>query len=103
MIRRQAVALDGPVVLAGDFNATMDHRWMRELVGRGFDDAVVQARSRWQPTWPSAGEVSVLGLRPPSLLQLDHVLVNRGLRARGTMSLTIPGTDHRAVLAVLGR
>ena len=102
VIRQRAVGLDGPVVLAGDFNATLDHRSMRELGGRGFDDAVVQSRSRWEPTWPAAGEVSLLGLRVPSLLQLDHVLVNRAVHARSTQSVTIAGTDHRAVLAVLG-
>lgn len=102
-LRREAVGLDGPTVLAGDFNATLDHRSMRELEGRGFDDAVVQARSRWEPTWPSAGEVSVLGLQVPSLLQIDHVLVNSALHARATQSVTIDGTDHRAVLAVLAR
>ncbi|MGZ4437445.1 MAG: endonuclease/exonuclease/phosphatase family protein [Nocardioidaceae bacterium] len=100
-IRSAAMALDGPTVLVGDFNATLDHRPMRELVGRGFDDAVVQARSRWEPTWPSAGQVSVLGVELPSLLQLDHVLVNRALHVVATMSVAIDGTDHRAVVAVL--
>ena len=102
-LRSAAVGLDGPTVLAGDFNATLDHRPIRELAGRGFDDAVVQARSRWEPTWPSAGEVSVLGLEVPSLLQLDHVLVNRALHATDTMSVALTGTDHRAVVAVLAR
>jgi endonuclease/exonuclease/phosphatase (EEP) superfamily protein YafD len=101
-VRSAAVAEDGPTMVVGDFNATDDHLPMRELRGRGFDDAAVQARSGWQPTWPSADEVSVLTVPVPSLLPIDHVLVNRGLRALRTESVTVPGTDHRALVAILG-
>lgn len=103
VVRETAVGLHGPTLLVGDFNATLDHRPLRELAGRGFTDAVVQARSRWQPTWPSAGKVRIAGVAVPSLLQLDHVFVGEGLRARSTTSVTLDGTDHRAVVAVVSR
>lgn len=92
---------DVPAVIAGDFNATLDHKPMRELEGKGFDDAASQANSGWQPTWPASGEVSILSVPIPSVLQIDHVMVNRGVRARKTESVTIAGTDHRAVVARL--
>ncbi len=102
-VRGWAVGEDGPTVIAGDFNATPDHVAMRDLRGRGFDDAATQARSGWQPTWPSSGAESVLGVPLPPLLQVDHVLVNAALRATRTESISLPGTDHRALLAILTR
>ena len=100
-VRRSAGGLAGPTVVAGDLNATMDHAPMRELVGRGFRDAATEARSRWQPTWPSAGMVSRFGVTVPPLLAIDHVLVDEGLRAVATRSYPVPGTDHRALVATL--
>jgi endonuclease/exonuclease/phosphatase (EEP) superfamily protein YafD len=91
----------GPVVLAGDFNATSDHAPMRELAGRGFRDAAGESGAGWQPTWPSGDRVTVFGVAVPSLLQIDHVLVDDRVRALRTESVTIRGTDHRAVVARL--
>lgn len=101
IVRRAAATADGPVVLAGDFNATVDHKPMRELKGRGFADAADLANSGWQPTWPSAGEMSLLGFSVPSTLAIDHVLVTREFRVTDTASVTIQGTDRRALLATL--
>jgi endonuclease/exonuclease/phosphatase (EEP) superfamily protein YafD len=102
VVRRAAAGLSGPSVIAGDLNATMDHASLRELAGRGYDDAATQATSRWQPTWPSAGIVSPLGIDVPSLVAIDHVMA-RGLRATHTSTYQIDGTDHRALLAALAR
>jgi hypothetical protein len=74
---------------------------MRELEGRGFADAAEQANSGWQPTWPASGEMSVLGVPVPSMLAIDHVLLTEELVATHTRSVTIPDTDHRALLATL--
>ncbi len=101
VLRAAARETDGPTLLVGDFNATLDHAPMRELVGRGFDDAATEANSQWQPTWPAAGEVSRLSVSVPSLLPIDHVLARGGLRAVRTSTATIAETDHRALVAVL--
>lgn len=101
VVRRAAAAADGPVVIAGDFNATVDHEPMRELQGRGFVDAAEQAKSGWQPTWPAADEMSLLGIPVPSILAIDHVLLTDELVASDTESVTIQGTDHRALLVEL--
>ena len=100
-VLRAAAELGPKALVVGDFNATMDHRPMRELVGRGFADAATEANAGWQPTWPSSGEVGVLGFGVPSLLPIDHVLVGADIRATRTESVTIPGTDHRALVATL--
>lgn len=102
VVRRAAAGLSGPAVIAGDLNATMDHASLRELQGRGYDDAATQARSGWQPTWPSSGIVSPLGIDVPSLVAIDHVMA-RGLRATRTQTYPVEGTDHRALLATLSR
>ncbi len=103
VVRHAARASGERTMIVGDLNATMDHVPMRALVGSGYDDAATQADSQWQPTWPAAGEVSRLGISVPSLLPIDHVFVNEGLRALRTDSYEIDGTDHRALVAVLAR
>nr|WP_302053615.1 endonuclease/exonuclease/phosphatase family protein [Nocardioides panacis] len=102
VIRHAARATSERTLIVGDLNATMDHVPMRALVGSGFEDAATQADSRWQPTWPAAGEVSRLGFPVPSMVPIDHVLVSSGLRALRTDTVTVEGTDHRALLAVVG-
>ena len=101
VVRHAARATSERTLVVGDLNATMDHVPMRALVGGGFEDAATQADSRWQPTWPAAGVVSRLGVTVPSMVPIDHVLVSSGLRALSTESVTVEGTDHRALLAVV--
>lgn len=98
LVRQTATSADGPTLVVGDFNATMDHQPLRELVGSGFRDAATEARSGWQPTWPSAGEVEMFGLRLPPLFALDHVFLGGSLRASWTRTVTVEGTDHRALV-----
>ena len=91
-------ALTGrPVLLVGDFNSTLDHRPVRNLLGDGFADAARTANSGWQPTWPSTG----LGL-----IAIDHVLIRSGggsgYRAISTSTYHVSGSDHRALVARLG-
>jgi len=101
MVRNAARSLTGPSLVIGDLNATMDHAPLRELDGRGYRDAATQARSGWQPTWPSAGVVSRLGFAVPSLLAIDHVLLRGGPSAVRTKTVTIDDTDHRALIAAI--
>lgn len=82
-------ALDGPVILAGDFNSTLAHRPMRTLLGRGFDDAARQANAGWQPTYPSGW----------GLIAIDHIVSRGAYDAVSTAARTVPGTDHRALVA----
>ncbi|MGI9006995.1 MAG: endonuclease/exonuclease/phosphatase family protein, partial [Streptosporangiaceae bacterium] len=87
----------GPQLVAGDFNATRDHRPFRRLLAAGYRDcADAAARRRWPAvTWPSGG------LRLP-VMRLDHVLASRGdFTVAQSRTVRVAGTDHRGVLTVL--
>jgi endonuclease/exonuclease/phosphatase (EEP) superfamily protein YafD len=86
-----------PQVVVGDFNASRDHRAFRRLLSAGFCDCADAAQARSWPgfTWPVRR-----GVRP--LMRLDHVLVSEGYaQIREARTLTIQGTDHCAVLAII--
>jgi endonuclease/exonuclease/phosphatase (EEP) superfamily protein YafD len=94
-------AVDGPLVVAGDFNATLDHRPMRTLLGTGLADAARQANSGWQPTWPSDRDTEHALPWGVGAMALDHVLVSRQFSSISTSTRVIRGTDHRALLVRL--
>ena len=84
-------------VLAGDFNATLDHGELRRLLGTGYRDAADEVGAGLTPTWPFAGLRSFTTPR----ITLDHVLVPAGVSVRTYRAVTIPHTDHRAIVAAL--
>ena len=88
-------------LVVGDLNATADHAPVRALADAGLRDVGELANQGWQPTWPSSGAVDVLGVPVPSLAQIDHVLVGPRLAAISMHTRDIPGSDHRAVIAVV--
>jgi len=81
-------------VLAGDFNATLDHAELRRLLDRGYRDAAEQAGTALRPTWPA-------GRLIPTQVTIDHVLADRRIRVVSARSVAIPGSDHRGVLTEL--
>ncbi|MBO2445985.1 endonuclease/exonuclease/phosphatase family protein [Actinomadura barringtoniae] len=82
----------GPVrILAGDFNATLDHATLRKLIGRGYADAADRAGEGLIPTW------GLTEPRPP--LTIDHVLVDRRCRVQKVEIHDLKGSDHRALFA----
>ena len=85
----------GPVIIAGDFNATLDHAQFRRLLRRGYADAASQAGQGLVHTW---------GPRPDwrlTLLAIDHVLVDRRCQVLTTSAHRVTGSDHRALYAEL--
>lgn len=80
-------------ILAGDFNATLDHATLRRLLNAGYDDAADRAGSGLEPTWPSRV------FSPP--VTIDHVLVDRRVAVHAYRVLNTPGSDHRAVYVEL--
>jgi endonuclease/exonuclease/phosphatase (EEP) superfamily protein YafD len=98
LIRSELAVVGGTQVVAGDFNASRDHAPFRELLAAGFVDCADAARRRPWPgyTWPVRRSV-------PPIMRLDHVLVSRDRAAavREARIIRIPGTDHRAVMAVI--
>ena len=83
-------------ILAGDFNATLDHPEFRGLLDRGWIDAADSAGAGWRPTWPAPPRS---GRSLP--LTIDHVLVDRRVHVERVTVVDIPHSDHRAVIAVL--
>jgi endonuclease/exonuclease/phosphatase (EEP) superfamily protein YafD len=96
-IRSTLVDTGGQQVVAGDFNASRDHRPFRDLLAAGFlDCADVALRRPWPGfTWP-------VGRWIPCVMRLDHVLVSRdGATISASRVIRVPGTDHRGVFAVI--
>jgi endonuclease/exonuclease/phosphatase (EEP) superfamily protein YafD len=81
-------------ILAGDFNATLDHHELRRLLITGYEDAADEAGKGLTPTWPS-GRV----LPPP--VTIDHVLADVRCGVASHRVLSLPGSDHRATLTTL--
>ena len=82
-----------PTILAGDFNATLDHAEMREVLDAGYVDAGDATGRGLTPTWPQSA------FRPP--VTIDHVLVDERAAILDYEVHDLPGSDHRAVSAIL--
>lgn len=85
---------EGVQILAGDFNASFDHRLFRDLVATGYVDAADALGRGLEPTWPTSHV-----LAPP--VTIDHVLTDERVRVESYSALEFPDTDHRAVMARL--
>ncbi|HEV2727246.1 MAG TPA: endonuclease/exonuclease/phosphatase family protein [Solirubrobacterales bacterium] len=79
-----------PWVLVGDFNATLDHSQLRDLLDRGYRDAGEVAGEGLEPTWPAEEWAS----RLPGVT-IDHVLADRRLGVVDYEVEELPGSDHR--------
>jgi endonuclease/exonuclease/phosphatase (EEP) superfamily protein YafD len=85
----------GPIrILAGDFNATLDHAELRRLIDTGYEDAAAEVGAGLRATWPS-------GRRIPPPVTIDHVLADARCGVRAVSVHHIPRSDHRAVFAEL--
>lgn len=82
----------GAVIVAGDFNATLDMRPFRDLLQGGYHDAAEQAGAGFTPTF--------LGGRVPPMFAIDHILTLRST-AVAVDTVIVPGTDHRAIVATV--
>jgi endonuclease/exonuclease/phosphatase (EEP) superfamily protein YafD len=89
IIREALAAVDAPHVVAGDFNASRDHKLFREILAAGFLDCADVSQTRSWPgfTWPAR-----------QVMRLDHVLVSRPATVPMARPVRVPGTDHRGVL-----
>jgi endonuclease/exonuclease/phosphatase (EEP) superfamily protein YafD len=81
-------------ILAGDFNATLDHAELRRVLDTGYVDAAAEVGSGLEGTWPH-------GRRLPPPVAIDHVLADARCGVRSFSVHPIRGTDHRAVFAEL--
>jgi endonuclease/exonuclease/phosphatase family metal-dependent hydrolase len=81
-------------VLAGDFNATLDHRRLRQVLAGGYLDAGRAVGLGLRATWTPQRS-------PQPRLTLDHVLVDPRIGVVSVVVVPIAGSDHRAVVAQL--
>ncbi|MFB9209521.1 endonuclease/exonuclease/phosphatase family protein [Nonomuraea spiralis] len=80
-------------VLAGDFNATLDHLPLRDLLEAGYRDAADVMGRGLSPTWGGWG--------PLPGVTIDHVLAGERMAVRDFRVLPPVGSDHRPVFAEL--
>lgn len=83
-------------LLAGDFNATLDHPQLRQVLARGWVDAADAVGAGLVPTFHGLpyGE-------PVPPVTLDHVLVPPGTQVLGVDVAPLPGSDHRLLVVRL--
>jgi endonuclease/exonuclease/phosphatase (EEP) superfamily protein YafD len=77
-------------ILAGDFNATLDHARLRQVIHSGYVDA---ADARGQGLVPT--------FRPWPPITIDHVLADRRCAVLQVKIYRQPRSDHRALFTVL--
>lgn len=83
-------------LLAGDFNATVDHGRFRALFDLGWVDAADARGAGLRPTFGGLGSGEPV---PP--VSLDHVLVDRAVAVEHVATRPLPGSDHRMLVARL--
>jgi endonuclease/exonuclease/phosphatase (EEP) superfamily protein YafD len=88
---RIGAAAGGPVILAGDLNATPDVFEFRRLLRDGYRDAAEQAGAGLTRTHPADILIS-------PLFAVDHILL-RGASATSVHTRPVAGSDHRALIA----
>ncbi|MFJ2837257.1 MULTISPECIES: endonuclease/exonuclease/phosphatase family protein [Nocardia] len=82
-----------PAIVGADFNATQNHAAYRALLDGPFAAAAEQTGDGVLLTFPA-------DRRWGPVIGIDHILVAGGV-AEQVRTLTIPGSDHRAVLATV--
>lgn len=83
-----------PAVVAGDFNATLDHSPLRRGMA-GCGDAAAQRGEGLTPTWGPTPRTRLIGP------QIDHVLATTPITTETFTVIDLPGSDHRAILTRL--
>ena len=79
-------------VIAGDFNATVDHRLFRAVLDRGYSDAGYSTGNGLVWTW-TIGRMT--------RLVIDHVLAPPSVAVDSYEVRSLPGSDHKSVSVTL--
>ena len=82
----------GNAILAGDYNATLDHHPLRALLRSGYRDAAEQSGIAWRPTWTNGSWAH---------LTIDHILVTPRIAVLGVTTHDLAATDHDVVVTRL--
>jgi endonuclease/exonuclease/phosphatase (EEP) superfamily protein YafD len=93
VLGEMAAAARGPVILAGDLNATPDVLEFRRLLRGGYRDAAEQAGAGLTRTHPA-------DIVLPPVFAVDHILL-RGATATAVHTAPLAASDHRALLTTI--
>lgn len=96
-LRELRTAVDAsatPVVIAGDFNATVQHARFQDLMGDNLQDAHQLAGRGFGATWRHH---RLDGL--PPILRIDHILLTEQLDAIHSWTGDTTGSDHEVLFA----
>ena len=85
----------GRYILMGDFNSTIDHSPFRDVLGSRFSDAAYESGHGFTFTWPADRQ----WVQPFS--GIDHVVVDKGIVAGQVSVVSIPGSDHKGLVATV--
>jgi endonuclease/exonuclease/phosphatase (EEP) superfamily protein YafD len=88
LLAQQNGETDGPLIMAGDYNATKDHSPMDGVLASGMRDAYSDAGTGVGATWPQWGSPMV------PVMRLDHVLVNDQVTVLNARLEPNRGSDH---------
>lgn len=90
------LAEPGPAIILGDCNANLHHPTFRSMLNRSkLQDASLSLRQGPHPTFPANHPFL------PPMIEIDHILVSGSLIVKSLHPCTIPGTDHRGLIADL--
>ncbi len=81
-----------PTIMAGDYNATVDHKPLRDLLDIGVFDANEATGRELAGSWPNH-----TALWPVMLI--DHIIVTGGIKPLHTFEGQGVGSDHRPLIA----
>jgi endonuclease/exonuclease/phosphatase (EEP) superfamily protein YafD len=90
VLRDYARSVSGPLVMAGDFNASRWNPQFHDLLDVGLRDATETTGRGLTSSWP------VGRLLPFPIMRLDHALGNGSVVAVADRDVRVPGSDHLA-------
>ena len=91
-VASQSDALVGPVIVVGDFNATLAHPPLQKMQDNGFREVHSWLGHGLSPSWPT-------DRRFPPLFRIDHAFVRGAVAPLAVSEVSVPGSDHRGFTA----
>jgi endonuclease/exonuclease/phosphatase (EEP) superfamily protein YafD len=83
----------GPTLVLGDFNSTLGHPVLRNMLHNDYREVHSWLGHGLSPSWPMDR------LLLPPLFRIDHAFVRGGVAPVGVRELEVPGSDHRGFVA----
>ena len=88
----QTATNPGGAIVAGDFNASLDHHPLRHLLHHGFRDTSEERGLALRPTWTNSSWAA---------LTLDHIFITSHIAVEQVTAHDLPSSDHDVLIARL--